>query len=96
MNGGPGHLDESISSFRGFHEMFAIYYFCQENSVDPDQMPYSVASDQGQHCLDISPKWVFRVTQVQKSPYSKGVYRKNSKIWDTSNNCHNCLENRKI
>ena len=23
-------------------------------------------------------------------------YRKNSKIWDTSNNCHNCLKNRKV
>ena len=22
-------------------------------------------------------------------------YRKNSKIWDTSNNCHNCPKNRK-
>ena len=24
------------------------------------------------------------------------TYRKNSKIWDTSNNCHNCPENRKV
>ena len=24
------------------------------------------------------------------------VYRKNSKIWDTSNNCHNCPKNRKV
>ena len=23
-------------------------------------------------------------------------YRKNSKIWDTSNNCHNCPKNRKF
>ena len=23
-------------------------------------------------------------------------YRKNSKIWDTSNNCHNCSKNRKV
>ena len=23
-------------------------------------------------------------------------YRKNSKIWDTSNNCHNCPKNRKV
>ena len=23
-------------------------------------------------------------------------YRKNSKIWDTSNNCQNCLKNRKV
>ena len=24
------------------------------------------------------------------------AYRKNSKIWDTSNNCHNCPKNRKV
>ena len=23
-------------------------------------------------------------------------YRKNSKIWDTSNNCHNCPKNNKV
>ena len=27
---------------------------------------------------------------------SQTVYRKNSKIWDTSNNCHNCPKNRKV
>ena len=26
----------------------------------------------------------------------KSYYRKNSKIWDTSNNCHNCPKNRKV
>ena len=24
------------------------------------------------------------------------IYRKNSKIWDTSNNCHNCPKSRKV
>ena len=24
------------------------------------------------------------------------LYRKHSKIWDTSNNCHNCPKNRKV
>ena len=24
------------------------------------------------------------------------IYHKNSKIWDTSNNCHNCPKNRKV
>ena len=24
------------------------------------------------------------------------IYRKNSKIWDTSNNCNNCPKNRKV
>ena len=27
---------------------------------------------------------------------TKVEYRKNSKIWDTSNNCHNCPKNRKV
>ena len=26
--------------------------------------------------------------------FPKWPYRKNSKIWDTSNNCHNCPKNR--
>ena len=29
-------------------------------------------------------------------PYRLLDYRKNSKIWDTSNNCHNCPKNRKV
>ena len=29
-------------------------------------------------------------------PAGIAVYRKNSKIWDTSNNCHNCPKNLKI
>ena len=28
--------------------------------------------------------------------FSTGLYRKNSKIKDTSNNCHNCPKNRKV
>ena len=27
------------------------------NSVDPDQMPHSVASDLGLHCLPVSHLW---------------------------------------
>ena len=27
---------------------------------------------------------------------NKPIYRKNSKIWDTSNNCHNRPKNRKV
>ena len=29
-------------------------------------------------------------------PLTPDKYRKNSKIWDTSNNCHNCPKNRKV
>ena len=32
--------------------------FCKQNSVDTDQMPHTVASDQGLHCLHMSLKWV--------------------------------------
>ena len=28
--------------------------------------------------------------------FSLHCYRKNSKIWDTSKNCHNCPKNRKV
>ena len=29
-------------------------------------------------------------------PSNNISYRKNSKIWDTSNNCNNCPKNRKV
>ena len=29
-------------------------------------------------------------------PAVEKLYRKNSKIWDTSNNCHNCPKNRNV
>ena len=34
----------------------------------------------------------FAFLDTSKNAY----YRKNSEIWDTSNNCHNCLKNRKV
>ena len=37
----------------------------------------------------------FEVTDVQYL-IQTAVYRKNSKIWDTSNNCQNCPKNRKV
>ena len=37
-------------------------------------------------------------TFIKGSPLGKTKrgYRKNSKIWDTSNNCHNCPKSRKV
>ena len=35
---------------------------------------------------------VFLVSAILR----KTVYRKNSKIWDASNNCHNCPKNSKV
>ena len=34
--------------------------------------------------------------QKNSDRYENWNYRKNSKIWDTSNNCHNCHKNRKV
>ena len=31
-----------------------------------------------------------------KKHHAFSSYRKNSKNWDTSNNCHNCPKNRKV
>ena len=32
----------------------------------------------------------------RQSPLTKEIYHKNSKIWDASNNCHNCPKNSKV
>ena len=34
--------------------------------------------------------------QTERQKLYINIYRKNSKIWDTSNNCHNCPKNRKV
>ena len=36
-----------------------------------------------------------RLAEVEFN-WSHYIYSKNSKIWDTSNNCHNCPKNRKV
>ena len=37
------------------------------NSGDPDQMPHSVASDLGLHCLPITLLWVSRLQWVKQA-----------------------------
>ena len=49
-------------------------------SITVGQGPTALAVGAGRGCLDILTLY----------------YRKNSKIWDTSNNCHNCPKNRKV
>ena len=44
------------------------------NSGDPDQMPHSVASDLGLHCLLITLLWVSRLQWVNRSPGVKGLH----------------------
>ena len=42
---------------------------------------------------------VYMIVPIHSVKYvliRKEIYRKNSKIWDTSNNCHNCPKNRKV
>ena len=56
-------LDRFISNSRGIWFVFSVLSFIIEihvlnaNSVDPDQMPHSVASDLGLHCLPMSLLW---------------------------------------
>ena len=52
-------LDRSISTSRGIFLVFIIMLFrdisvFHADIVDPDQMPHSVASDMGLHCLPMS------------------------------------------
>ena len=62
MPNGLFHLnssDQSISNIRGIWLVFIIPCFIESpvfnaKSVDPDQMPHSVASDLGLHCLLVS------------------------------------------
>ena len=37
-----------------------------------------------------------RCFKFNQSLFCYKMYRKNSKIWDTSNNCHNCPKNSKV
>ena len=39
-------------------------------------------------------KAIFSCKKIQNKKIQ--YYRKNSKIWDTSNNCHNCPKNNKV
>ena len=41
--------------------------YLNANSVDPDQLPCSVASDLGLHCLSISLLWDARLKWVKHS-----------------------------
>ena len=45
-----------------------LLYVCMANSVDPDQMPHSVASDLGLHCLQ-RPICHNRVIMAEQSGY---------------------------
>ena len=52
-------LDESICHFRGVRSILSpLFYFLIKimlaNNVDPDQIPYYVASDLGLHCLPMT------------------------------------------
>ena len=64
-------LDRSNSNRRGclflllpcFIEITVFY----ANSVDPDQLPHSVVSDQGLHCLPMSLLWDARLKWVNST-----------------------------
>ena len=61
----PSSLDLSISKSRVSGYFLSLICFIEipvanANSVEPDQMPHSVASDLDLHCLPISPLWITR------------------------------------
>ena len=47
---------------------------------------------QSDSVMRVTVKLIVRMTKINTNT----GYRKNSKIWDTSNNCHNCPKNRKV
>ena len=60
-------LDCSISNRKGMFISLLLHVPCfieipvfNANSVDPDQMPHSMASDLGLHCLPMSLLWEAR------------------------------------
>ena len=50
------------------------------NSVDPDQMPRSAASDLGPHCLSMSLLWDVRLNWVNQYIFSQTPQRSDSRI----------------
>ena len=57
--------------------LFCRFLFCLANNVDPDQMPYYVASDLGLHFLPMTDLWV---------PGKNGLKKKE---WGTQNTVSN-------
>ena len=65
MVSGPFHLltlDRTISNVRDVWSVLLLSGLIEipifnANSVDPDQMPHTAASDQGLHCLPMSLLW---------------------------------------
>ena len=65
-------LDQSISGLRDVWSVLLLPSFSEmpvinANSVDPDQMPHSAASDLGLHCLPMSHLWDARPKWVKES-----------------------------
>ena len=46
--------------------------------------------------MDVSRAFFEKPTECKAKYPLRYDYRKNSKIWDTSNNCHICPKNRKV
>ena len=51
------------------------------NSGDPDQMPHSVASDLGLHCLPIALLGVSRLQWVERNGYTSKENNSASPFW---------------
>ena len=101
MPSGFFHLNPlgwSISSKRGVWLVFILLpcftkiLVCIANSVNPEQMPHAVASDQGLHCFPMS--FFYEVQGINELIHSD-IYGTVVEIQDTSMPWHNlsCLKN---
>ena len=64
-------LNQSVSNIRVSDLFLSLLCFIEipvfnANIVDSDQMPHSVASDLGLHCLPVTFFWIFQLKWVYK------------------------------
>ena len=75
---------------------YSIEYNPTTSSILQCSSAYNETSVGGPILLILYPTSQQTWTDQMYGTYFNCYYRKNSKIWDTSNNCHNCPKNRKV
>ena len=84
-------MPNTFKSLDSWRDEFLI----QASPRDPENFPFVVIGNK----IDLENRAVSRDwgwKKVFKDSYHNYTYLKNSRIWDTSNNCHNCPKNRKV
>ena len=84
-------MPNTFKSLDSWRDEFLI----QASPRDPENFPFVVIGNK----IDLENRAVRRDwgwKKVFKDSYHNYTYLKNSRIWDTSNNCHNCPKNRKV